>query len=164
MREGFTSNYVKGGVLFAKASRGGRALKEIKERGGGSGHNCPSSSPFSRPEQGRGEAAPGAGDSAAWGLAAARSRGKRGGGMWGIDSPAHLGSGRSEEAGQREQAAAALAACGGGAVSCEERRWWPGRLGCGGAAPVGPFIADVGRLGGRGRWRVGAARRAARRP
>jgi len=35
MREGFTSNYVKGGVLFAKASRGGRALKEIKEKGGG---------------------------------------------------------------------------------------------------------------------------------
>jgi hypothetical protein len=34
MREGFTSNYVKGGVLFAKASRGGRALKEIKEKGG----------------------------------------------------------------------------------------------------------------------------------
>ena len=68
MREGFTSNYVKGGVLFAKASRGGRALKEIKERGGGSGHNYPSSSPFSRPEQGRGGAAPGAGDSAAWRL------------------------------------------------------------------------------------------------
>ena len=54
------------------------------------------------------------------GLAAARGRGKRGGGMWGIDPPAHLGSGRSEEAGQREQAAAALAACGGGTESCEE--------------------------------------------
>ena len=53
-------------------------------------------------------------------MAAARGRGKRGGGMWGIDPPAHLGSGRSEEAGQREQAAAALVACGGGAVCCEE--------------------------------------------
>ena len=30
--------------------------------------------------------------------------------MWGIDPPAHLGPGRSEEAGQREQAAAALRA------------------------------------------------------
>ena len=66
--------------------------------------------------------------------------GKRGSGMWGIDPPAHLGPGRSEEADQREQAAAALAACGGGTVSCEERRWWPGRLGCGGAAPVGAFL------------------------
>ena len=46
--------------------------------------------------------------------------GKRGSGMWGIDPPAHLGPGRSEEADQREQAAAALAACGGGAVSREE--------------------------------------------
>ena len=55
-------------------------------------------------------------------MAAARSRGKRGGGMWGIDPPAHLGSGRSEEAGQREQAAAALAACGGGAGSLGEER------------------------------------------
>jgi len=76
--------------------------------------------------------------------------------MWGIDSPAHLGSGRSEEAGQREQAAAALAACGGGAVSCEERRWWPGRLGCGGAAPVGAFYSRCRSVGG-GPWPVAAA-------
>ena len=66
MREGFTSNYVKGGVLFAKASRGGRALKEIKERGGGSGIIALLLPPFSRPEQGRGGAAPGTSDSAAW--------------------------------------------------------------------------------------------------
>ena len=123
MSEGFTSNYVKGGVLFAKASRGGRAPKEIKERGGGSGHNCPSSSPFSRPEQGRGGGRrPAPAIRRRGGLAAARRRGKRGGGMWGIDSPAHLGSGRSEEAGQREQAAVALAACGGGAGSLGEER------------------------------------------
>ena len=56
----------------------------------------------------------------AQGARAAGIVGKRGSGMWGIDSPTHLGPGRSEEAGQREQAAAALAACGSGAESCEE--------------------------------------------
>ena len=77
MSEGFTSNYVKGGVLFAKASSGGRALKEIKERGGGSGHNCPSSSPFSRPEQGRGALGAGGLGPAALELGGGLRRGKK---------------------------------------------------------------------------------------
>ena len=42
--------------------------------------------------------------------------------MWWVDPPAHLGPGRSEEAGQHEQAAAALAACGGGAGILREER------------------------------------------
>ena len=67
MREGFTSNYVKGGVLFAKASRGGRALKEIKEKGGVLGIIALLLPP-SRDQNRGGGAAPGAGDSAAWGL------------------------------------------------------------------------------------------------
>jgi len=75
----------------------------------------------------------------------------------GFDSPAHLGSGRGEGAGRREPAAAGGNGGGGGAVRCEERRWWPGKFGCGGAAPAGPFIAVVGRFGGAwpvaSRWR-----------
>ena len=159
MREGFTSNYVKGGVLFAKASRGGRALKEIKEKGGVLGIIALLLPPPRDQNRGEGGRRPAPAIRRRGGLAAARSRGKRGGGMWGIDSPAHLGSGRSEEAGQREQAAAALAACGGGAVSCEERRWWPGRLGCGGAAPVGAFYSRGEAVARPG---VGDGRRAAR--
>ena len=96
--------------------------------------------------------------------AVAGRRGKRARRGVGFDSPAHLGSGRGEGAGRREPAAAGGNGGGGGAVRCEERRWWPGKFGCGGAAPAGPFIAVVGRFGGgRGRWRVGGARRAARR-
>jgi len=49
------------------------------------------------------------------------SWGKRGSGMWGIDSPTHLGSGRGEGAGRREWAAVALVARGGGASAREER-------------------------------------------
>ena len=65
----YFGNIAEEGVLIAKISRGGRVLKEIGEREGGSGRNRPSSSPFSRPEQGRVEAALGAGDSAALSLA-----------------------------------------------------------------------------------------------
>jgi len=93
MREGFTSNYVKGGVLFAKASRGGRALKEIKERGGGSGHNCPSSSPFSRPEQRRGGAASAVPIPAAWGLGAGSGVREKGDGKERTRSPASPSAG-----------------------------------------------------------------------
>ena len=49
------------------------------------------------------------------------SWGKRGGGMWGIDPPTHLGPGRSEEAGRRGPAAAARAG-GGGATGAGRRR------------------------------------------
>ena len=59
--------------------------------------------------------------------------------MWGIDPPAHLGSGRSEEAGQREQAAAALAACGGGAGNLGEE--WASVVGDGGTREhAGAFL------------------------
>ena len=68
------------------------------------------------------------------------SWGKRGGGMWGIDSPTHLGPGRSEEAGRRGPVAVALLERGGGASAEEGRRWRPGRLECGGAAPVGRLL------------------------
>ena len=50
----------------------------------------------------------------AQGARAAGIVGKRGGGMWGIDSPTHLGPGRSEEAGRRGPAALALRRGGGG--------------------------------------------------
>ena len=60
--------------------------------------------------------------------------------MWGIDSPTHLGSGRGEGAGRREWAAVALVARGGGASAEEGRRWRPGRLECGVAAPVGRLL------------------------
>jgi len=85
------------------------------------------------------------------GSAAALGRGKRGSGMWGIDSPTHLGPGRSEEAGRRGPAAAALLERGGGAGTEEGRRRWLWQLGCGGAAPVGPFIAVEMRWHGGGR-------------
>ena len=39
--------------------------------------------------------------------------------MWRFDPPTHLGLGRGEEAGQREQAAAALVERGGGAGAKE---------------------------------------------
>jgi len=55
------------------------------------------------------------------GARAAGIVGKRGSGMWGIDSPTHLGSGRGEGAGRREWAAVALVARGGGASAREER-------------------------------------------
>ena len=57
----------------------------------------------------------------AQGARAAGIVGKRGSGMWGIDSPTHLGSGRGEGAGRREWAAVALVARGGGASAREER-------------------------------------------
>ena len=92
-----------------------------------------------------------------WAKAVAGRRGKRARRGVGFDSPAHLGSGRGEGAGRREPAAAGGNGGGGGAVRCEERRWWPGKFGCGGAAPAGPFIAVVGRFGGAwpvaSRWR-----------
>ena len=56
-----------------------------------------------------------------WGFGSGQGRGKRGSGMWGIDSPTHLGSGRGEGAGRREWAAVALVARGGGASAREER-------------------------------------------
>ena len=49
-------------------------------------------------------------------------RGKRGSGVRGFDSSAHLGLGRGEEAGQREQAAEALDGPGGGARELGENR------------------------------------------
>ena len=77
MREGFTSNYVKGGVLFAKASRGGRALKEIKERGGGSGIIALLLPPSRDQNRGEGRRRPAPAIRRRGGLAAARGRGKR---------------------------------------------------------------------------------------
>jgi len=53
--------------------------------------------------------------------AAAGEEGKRGSGVQGFDSPAHLGLRRGEEAGQRERVAAALMARGGGAGAEEAR-------------------------------------------
>jgi len=92
-----------------------------------------------------------------WASGRGGEEGERGSGVREIDSPAHLGSGRGEGAGRREPAAAGGNGGGGGAVRCEERRWWPGKFGCGGAAPAGPFIAVVGRFGGAwpvaSRWR-----------
>ena len=56
---------------------------------------------------------------------------------------------------EMERGGGSSRAGGGGHWSSAGRRWElrgeavvAGRLGCGGAAPVGPFIADVGRLGG----------------
>ena len=61
-------NIAEEGVLIAKISRGGRVLKEIGEREGVLGEIALLLPPFSRPEQGRVEAALGAGDSAALSL------------------------------------------------------------------------------------------------
>ena len=61
-------NIIKDRALCAKGPKGGRVLMENRRKGGGSGRNRPSSSPFSRPEQGTVEAALGAGDSAALSL------------------------------------------------------------------------------------------------
>ena len=83
------------------------------------------------------------------GPAAARDRGKRGSGVWGIDSPAHLGLGRGEGAGRHGPAAAALMERGGGAGTEERRRRWLWRLGCGGAVLGGAFIAVERRWRGR---------------
>ena len=110
MREGFTSNYVKGGVLFAKVSRGGRVVKEIEERGGGSGHNRPSSSPFSRPEQRRGGAASAVPIPAAWGLGGGCEVREKGEGKERTRSPASPRAGVA-------RGGLATAASGGG------RRW-----------------------------------------
>ena len=68
----YFGNIAEEGVLIAKISRGGRVLKEIGEREGGSGRNRPSSSPFSRPEQGRGWGAPAAADSGPLGRGSGR--------------------------------------------------------------------------------------------
>ena len=79
--------------------------------------------------------------------------------MWGIDSPTHLGPGRSEEAGRRGPPAAALLERGGGAGTEEGRRRWLWQLGCGGAAPVGAFYSRGEAVARPG---VGDGRRAAR--
>jgi len=100
----------------------------------------PSPSSPSHRETGEAGLAGGGLGPAAQGARAAGIVGKRGGGMWGIDSPTHLGPGRSEEAGRRGPVAAALLERGGGASAEEGRRWRPGRLECGVAAPVGRLL------------------------
>jgi len=63
----------------------------------------------------------------------------------GFDSPAHLGLGCGEGAGRREPAAAAMMECGGGAAGPGKEMGAAVGIGC---EARGPFIADVGRLGG----------------
>ena len=70
----------------------------------------------------------------------------------GFDSPAHLGLGCGEGAGRREPAAAAMMECGGGAAGPGKEMGAAVGIGC---EARGPFIADVGRLGGP--WSVAAA-------
>ena len=85
-----------------------------------------------------------------WASERGGEEGKRGSGVWRFDSPAHLGLGRGEGVGRRSLAAAALKERGGGAGTEERRQRWLWRFGCGGAAPVPPFIGVLGRLGGAG--------------
>ena len=82
---------------------------------------CPSSSPSSRPEQGRRPEAAAAADSAVLGHSGGRERGGKGREVRECDSRPHLGLGWRAEAGRRERAAAALVARGGGARAREER-------------------------------------------
>ena len=87
--------------------------------------------------------------------------GKKGSGVRGFHPRAHLGLGRDEEAGWRKHAAAAL----GSLVAAlgEQRRAMAAVVACGGerAPRWGPFIAQLGRWGGGGRW---PASRGPRRP
>jgi hypothetical protein len=87
--------------------------------------------------------------------------GKRGSGVRGFHPRAHLGLERDEEAGWREQAAVALGSLV--AVLGEQRRAMAAVVACGGerAPRWGPFIAQLGRWGGGGRW---PASRGPRRP
>ena len=93
----------------------------------------------------------------AQGARAAGIVGKRGGGMWGIDSPTHLGPGRSEEAGRWRRrywsgaAALALRRGGGGGqggLSVEERRRWGGIYSRGEAVARWRWVAGSARLAG----------------
>ena len=87
-------------------------------------------------------------------------------GCGGIDSPAHLGSGRSEEAGQREQAAVALAVAALEALGrsglwragMRGLRATPGPIYSGGEAVGRPSVAVAGRCG---RWPVRRVQRGA---
>ena len=95
------------------------------------GHNSPSSSSFLLNRAGEGESgAPAAMGPRPGGATAAGVEGERGSGVRGFNSPAHLGLGHGEEAGQQEQAAAALGGSGGGARGAEKgyggggRSWW----------------------------------------
>ena len=112
---------MEGSVL--KYNKEGGLLTNLRGKGGGLGQICPSSSSFlpNRAEEGdQRRRRP-------WarGLGARRRpewRGERGSGVRGFNSPAHLGMGRGEEAGQREQAAKALGSSGGGARELGENR------------------------------------------
>ena len=48
MGDGFILKYNKGKGLICKRPKGGRALKQIEKRGGGSGQICPSPPPPDR--------------------------------------------------------------------------------------------------------------------
>ena len=96
--------------------------------------------------------------------AAAKRRGRGTRGLGSSTSPAHLGLEGSREAGPREAVVAAVWVLGGGAGAWEEARLVVVAVAELEGGALGLFIAAGRRWGGRARrWRVGAARRAARR-
>ena len=113
-------NIIKDRALCAKGPKGGRVLMVNRRKGGGSGRNRPSSSPFSRPEQGRGV-------------------GSAGGGRFGPPGPGQRPGLRGKERGSR----------GGlipGLTSSDDGAWRPGycdqrrrsyKVGGGGAGGAG---------------------------
>ena len=116
---------------MGKRLKGWGFLSQKQGRLGGFGHNSPSSSSFLPNRAGEGESgAPAAMGPRPGGAVAAGVEGERGSEVRGFNSPAHLGLGRGEEAGQQEQAAAALGGSGGGARGAEKgyggggRSWW----------------------------------------
>ena len=97
-------------------------------------------------------------------LSMAKEWGRSTRGLGGSISPAHLGLAWSREAGSREAGAAAEQACGGGAGAWEEARLVVVAVAELEGGAWGLFIAAGRWWGGQARrWRVGAARRAARR-
>ena len=136
--------WLKGWGFFGKRREG--LFRNLREGGGAFGQTA-LLLPLPRAEQrrGRGRQRPWIPTSQA--TPAAGNRGKRGSGVRGFDSSAHLGLGRGEEAGQQEQAAAALGGSGGGARGAEKgyggggRSWW--RKG----AAVGAFYSPIRSVG-----------------
>ena len=121
--EGSVLKYNKERGSFCKVVKEGGTLNQFKRERRGFGANLPFL--FLLPpkqSRGGGSEVPAAMGPRPGGATAAGVEGERGSGVRGINSPAHLGLGRGEEAGQREQAAAALGGSGGGARELGENR------------------------------------------